>query len=116
LREESPSLSYYNVIPNSLEHSHVSTFYSPPSFSPELDFDVPIDNLEICDLNVDMGHENNLFNVLVGNNDNFESLGNFSGYDAALDPYCMNLVDMPRKIVWTPFFTFSFDFLWLLLC
>jgi len=22
----------------------------------------------------------------------------------------MNLVDMPRKIMWTPFFTFSFDF------
>jgi len=78
--------------------------------SPKLDFDVPINNLEICDFNVDMGHENNMFNVLGGNNDNFESLGNFNGYDAALDPYCMNVVDMPRKIMWTPFFTFSFDF------
>jgi len=68
---------------------------------------VPIDNLEICDFNVDMGHENNLFNVLGGNNDNFESLGNFSGYDVVLDPYCMNVVDMLRKIMWTPFFTFS---------
>ena len=46
---------------------------------------MPIDNLEICDFNVDMGHENNLFNVLGGNNDNFESLGYLSGYDVALD-------------------------------
>ena len=41
--------------------------------------------------NVDMGHENNLFNVLGGNNDNFKSLSYLSGYDAALDPYCTYL-------------------------
>ena len=60
--------------------------------------------------NVDMGHENNLFNVLGGNNDNFESLGYLSGYDATLDPYCTYLVDKPRKIMWDTFFDFSFDF------
>jgi len=31
--EGSPSLAYDNVIPNFLEHSHVPTFCSPPSFS-----------------------------------------------------------------------------------
>jgi len=71
---------------------------------------VPIDNFEICDPNVDLGHEDNMFHVLGGNVDHFESLGNFSGYDAILNPYCMNLVDTLRKIMWTPFFTFSFDF------
>ena len=86
-------------------------FYSQPSFSPEYTYDVPIDNFEICDSNVDLGNENSVLNVLGGNTDeNFESLGNFSGYDAALDPYCIYLVDTPRKIMWTPFFAFSFDF------
>jgi len=88
VHEGSPSLAYDNVIPNSLKHSHVSTFCSQPSLSPELDFDVPKDISNLCDFNVDMRHENNVFNVFGGNNDNFESLGYHSGYDAALDPYC----------------------------
>jgi len=110
LHKGSPSLAYDKVIPNSLEHSHVFTFCSPLLFAPELDFDVPIDNFEICDYNVHLGHEDNMFHMLGENVDHVESLGNFSGYDAALDPYCMNLVETPRKIMWTPFFTFSFDF------
>jgi len=65
LHKGSPSLVDDNVIPNSLEHSHVSTFCSPPSFSLELDFDVPIDNFEICDCNVDLGHANYIFHMLV---------------------------------------------------
>ena len=83
---------------------------SQPSSSPELDFDVPIDNFEICDSNVDLDHENNMLNVLGGNNENFEPLGYFSGYDASLDPYCINLEDNPRKILSNIFFAFSFDF------
>ena len=74
LHEGSPSLTYDNIILNSLEHSHVSTFCSPPSFSPELDFDVPIDNFEICDSNVDIGNEDNMFHMFGGNVDHFESL------------------------------------------
>ena len=35
------------------------------------------------------------------------SLGYLSGYDAALDSYCIDLVDKPRKVLWTPFFDFS---------
>jgi len=38
------------------------------------------------------------------------SLGNFSGYEAALDPYWINLVDKPRKVLWNTFFAFSFNF------
>jgi len=52
----SPNLDSNYVRPNPLEHSHVSPLYSQPSFSPKLDFDVPIDNFEICDSNVDMGN------------------------------------------------------------
>ena len=84
--------------------------FSQPSFSPELDFDVPIDNFEICDSNVDMGNENTMFHMLGGNVETFEFLGNFSGHNATLDPYCINLVDKPRKIMWSTFFDFSFVF------
>ena len=48
--------------------------------------------------------------MLGGNVETFESLGYFSGYDAALDPYCINLVGKPRKILWNTFFISSFDF------
>ena len=56
-----------------------------------------------------------MFNMLGGNDEIFESLGNFSGYDAVLDPYCINLVDKPRKIMWNTFFNFYLIFLWRLL-
>ena len=66
--EGSRSLAYENVIPSSLEHSHVSTLCSPLSLSsPELYLDVPNDISMICDFNVDMGHDNNIFNMLRGN-------------------------------------------------
>ena len=106
VHEGSSSLSYENVLPNSLEHAYVSIVSSPPSSSsPEYAFDVPIDNSEICESNVDMGHEEYMFNVLGGNVYSLESLGYFRGYDAALDPYCINLVDAPRKILWNNFFS-----------
>jgi len=54
----------------------------------------------------------NMFNILGGSDETFESLGNFSWYDAALDPCCIYLVEKPRKIMWNAFFDFSFDFLW----
>ena len=82
---------------------------SQPSFFPKHSFDVPNNISKLCDSNIDLGHENNLFNMLEGSDENFVSLGYFSGYDAALDPYCIYLVDMPRKIMWNTFFDFSFD-------
>ena len=59
----SPSVVCDAIILNSLERSHVSPMYSQPSFSPELDFDVPIDNFEIYDSNVDMGNKDNMLNT-----------------------------------------------------
>jgi len=108
--EESPSLAYDNILPSPLNHSHVSTFCSQPSLSLECHCDAPNDDSKICDSNVDLGHEDNMLNTLGGNGETFESLGYFSGYDVALDPYCIYLVDKPRKILWNTFFAFSFDF------
>ena len=51
-----------------------------------------------------------MLNLLGGNNETFESLGYFRGYDASLDPYCIDLVDLPRKIMWNTFFNFSCGF------
>ena len=38
-----------------------------------------------------------MFHMLGGNVEHFESLGYLSGYDAALDSYCIYLVDKPKK-------------------
>jgi len=106
-----PSLICDDVIPNFLEHSHDSTLCSPPSLSsPKLAFEVPISISELCDANVDLGHDDHMLNLLGGNVENFESLGSLCGYNAALDPYCIDLVDMPRKIMWTTIFDFSMAF------
>jgi len=110
MHEESPSLACENVLPSALKHAHVSTFCSQPSSSPEYAYDVPIDNYENCDSSVDMGYADRMFHMLGGNVETFESIGTFSGYSATLDPYCMNLVDKPRNILWYTFFVFSFDF------
>ena len=65
MHEGSPSLTYDNIIPNPLEHSHVSTFCSQPSSSSlELDLDVLSDIFELCESNVDLGHENSMFDVV----------------------------------------------------
>ena len=76
---------------------------------------MPNNNFELNESNIDLGHESHMLNLLGGNNAIFESLGYFRGYDAALDTYCIDLVDLPRKIMWHTFFNFSFDFLGLLL-
>ena len=81
--------------------------YSP---SPKYYIYMPIDNPMICDGKIDLSYENNLFNMLGGNVDNFMSLGYFSGYNPSLDPYFMYLVDAPRKIMWNTSSVFSFDF------
>ena len=71
---------------------------------------MPNDISKLCDFNVDLGLENNMFNMLGRNDENFGSLRYFSGYDAALDPHWIYLEDKPRKIMWSTFFYFSFDF------
>jgi len=57
---------------------------------------VPIDNFEICDSNVDTGYADNMFHMLGANVETFE--------------YCIYLVGKPRRILWSTFFAFSFDF------
>ena len=51
-----------------------------------------------------------MFNMLGASDENLRSLGYFNGYDATLDPYCIYLVDQPRKIMWNTFFDFSLAF------
>jgi len=110
VHERSPSLVCDDVIPNSLERSHVSTFCSQPSFFPEYTSNVPFDHFKICDSNVEMGNKDDVLNTLGGNVENFESQGYLSGYDAILDSYCIDLEDKPKKIMWSTLFYFSFDF------
>ena len=71
--------------------------YLQPFPSPEHYIDVPVDNPNICDANIDLAYEDNMFNTPVGNIDNFMSLGYLGEYSASLDTYCMYLVDTPRK-------------------
>jgi len=59
---------------------------------------------------MNLGYEDNKFDVLGGNVDNFLSVGYFSGYDTFLDPYCTYLVDKHKKILWNTFFYFSIGF------
>jgi len=100
VHKDFPSLDFNNIVsPNSVDHTHVSPTYSQPFISLEYSLDAPIDNPNICDTNNDLGYEDNMFSMLGENVDNFLSLGYFCVYDASLDPYCMYLVDKPRKIM-----------------
>ena len=65
MHEESPSLGFDDsVIPNPLDHSHVSPMYLQPSHSPEYYINVPMDTSMIC--NIDLDCEDNMFNMLGG--------------------------------------------------
>jgi len=39
-----------------------------------------------------------------------EPLGDIRGYNPSFDPYCAYIEEMPRKVEWTSFFDYSFDF------
>jgi len=111
MHEESPSLCFNNIfLSNSLDHSHISPCCLLPSPSPEYYIDVPISNLMICDANMDLGHEDNMFRMLGGKVDDYVSLDYFKGYDPLIDPYCVCLEDLFRKVIWTTFFNPSYDF------
>jgi len=72
MHKESPNLGFDNIaLPNSLDHTNASPTCSQPSIFPEYYLDAPIDNLKICDSNVDLGFVDNMFNMLGGNVDNF---------------------------------------------
>ena len=63
------------------------------------------------DINGDSNLMDNLFDMPKGNviDDNW-SLGAFGGYNPFLDPFHVYLMDLPRKIMWTTFFDYFFDF------
>jgi len=99
-----------DVIPNPLNHSYVSPMCSQPSFTPNYLFDMPNDISKLCDSKMNLDYDDNMLNLIGGSDETFESLGYLCGYDSALDPYCIFLVDKSRKIIWNTFFDFSFDF------
>ena len=45
-----------------------------------------------------------------GNVDDYLPLGHSRGYDPFFDPYCVCLGDLSRKIMWTTFFNYFYDF------
>jgi len=83
---------------------HILLFSLLPSPSSEC----PIDNPIICDAIMDLGYENNMFRMLGGSVHNYASLGYFRGHDLFI--YCVCLKDLPRKGMWTTFFTPCYDF------
>jgi len=51
------------VLPNPLDHSHASPIYSLPSLTPKYYINVPISTPMICDATMNLGYEDNLFNI-----------------------------------------------------
>jgi len=98
MHEEFTSLGCNNVLPNPLDHSHASPLCSLPSPSSKYYIYMPIDYHMICDANVDLDCEDNVFGVLSGSVDNFVSLGYLRGYDPSIDLYCLG--DLPKKTMW----------------
>jgi len=84
--------------------------YLQPSQFLEYYLDEPINNFLICEANIDLGYEDNMFSMLGGNVDDYVSLGYFRRYDPSIDPYCVCLRNLPKKVMWTIFFNHSYDF------
>jgi len=74
MHAKSPGLSYDNILPNSLDHSHVFPICSHLCLSFENFFHVPIDNPMLYESNVDLGCED-MFDVFGENVDHVMSLG-----------------------------------------
>jgi len=75
MHEVSPSLGFdYIILPNPLDHSHISPMYLQPSPSSEYYIIEPIDNPMICSANVDFGYKDNVFDVLARNVYDYVSL------------------------------------------
>jgi len=108
--EESSSLCFSCAFPNPLDHSHVSPTCSLPSPSPEYYMDALIDYPMIFNANNDLGYQDNEFNMLSEDVHDYASLGCFRGYDPSIDPYCICLEDLPKKIMGTTFFNPFYEF------
>ena len=86
MHEESTSHGCDYVLPDPLDHSHVSPICSLPSPSPKYFIDMPIENPMIFDSNVDLGHVDNMFSMLGGSLNNYMPMGCFSVYNPSIDP------------------------------
>ena len=64
----------------------------------------------ICDVDMDLGYENNMFRMLGGNVDDYVFLGYFRGFDPSIDSYCVCLENFPKKVMLPTFFNPSYDF------
>ena len=82
MNKDFPSPNCDIVLPNPLDHSHVSLMSSLRSPSPKYFIDKPIENPMVFYANVDLGYEDNMFDVIGGNVDNFLPLGYFCGCNA----------------------------------
>jgi len=54
----------------------------------------------ICDVNINLGYEGNVFNVLGGNVDD---------YNPSIDHCCVCLGGLPMKFMWATLFNSSYD-------
>ena len=83
------------VFPNHVDMPHVSPLHSLPSPSLECHSLIAID----------------YHDVLKGKVSNcIRSLGTFQDYNPPFDPFHDYLVDIPRRIIWSPLFDHSSDF------
>ena len=71
---------------------------------------MPVNNFLICDTNIDLGYEDNIFSMPRGNVHDYVPLGYFRGHDSFIDHYCICIGDLPKKIMWTTFFNSSYEF------
>jgi len=111
MHEESLSLGFSDsALPNPLHHSHISPLWSLPSPFTKYYIDAPINNLKICDANMDLGHKNNMFSMLGGNFDGYVSRCCFRGYDPPINLYCARVEGLYKKIIWTAFFNTCYDY------
>jgi len=87
---------------------------SQPSISPKYSLDVPNYNPRICDANVNLSYEDNIFGMLGWNVQDYVFLGYLRGYDPSIDPYYVSPEGLPTKITWTtccnPFYDYSIGF------
>jgi len=61
----------------------------------------------IC-ADMDLGYKNDMFSMLGGNVDDYVFLGYFRRFDLLIDPYCVCLENLPKKVLLTTYILQSF--------
>ena len=102
--------------PNPLYDSFVFLICSKPLFFHEYYFDEPIDNPMLYDSNVDLGYQDDMFDVLHRNANHILSLGYYNGHDASLIHIAYTQWISAEKSCRTLSWISLLDFLWCWLC